>query len=82
MAVGQRNTGTLVRTAAARGARFVVSTDSHSVRDLDNMVYGVGQARRGGLGPEAVLNTRPVEGLPAALKDGRAGRRPAPRKRA
>ena len=59
---------TLVQAARARGARFVISSDSHSVRHLDNLRYGVGQARRGWLGPADVLNTRDADGLLAALR--------------
>jgi DNA polymerase (family 10) len=62
----------LIRTAAQKGARFVISTDSHAVTGFDNLGLGVGQARRGWLGPEAVLNTRPAAEFLAELR-----RRPA-----
>ena len=58
----------LIPAARARGARFVVSTDSHSVRALDNLAWGVAGARRGGLTADDVLNTREVGGLRAALR--------------
>jgi DNA polymerase (family 10) len=58
----------LIRTAAQKGARFVISTDSHAVTGFDNLGLGVGQARRGWLGPGAVLNTRPVEEFLAELR--------------
>jgi DNA polymerase (family 10) len=58
----------LLRTAVQKGLRFVVSTDSHSVSAFDNLVYGVGQARRGWLRPQDVVNTLPVDEFLAALK--------------
>jgi len=46
--------------AAARdqGVPIVISTDAHSVDGLLKMRYGVLQARRAGLTPQAVANTR------------------------
>ena len=58
----------LLRSAREMGARFTVSSDSHSVREFVHLRYGVGQARRGGLVPDDVLNTRPAEALLAALR--------------
>ena len=40
------------------GIPVVISTDAHTTRDLDYMRYGVEQARRAGLEPGHVLNTR------------------------
>jgi DNA polymerase (family X) len=45
-----------------------VNTDSHHLSHLDNMVYGVAQARRGWVGPEQVLNTLPLAGLERAFR--------------
>lgn len=45
-----------------------VSSDAHSTQDLDNLVYGVGQARRGWLEKQDVLNTRPLRLLMPLLK--------------
>jgi DNA polymerase (family 10) len=58
----------LVHSARQRGARFVVSTDSHAVHDFDNLRYGVDQARRGWLRAEDVLNTRDTQDFLAALR--------------
>lgn len=58
----------LLRHARSKGARFVVSTDSHGADDLATLDYGVAQARRGWLTAGDVLNTRPVEELLAALR--------------
>ena len=44
-----------VRMARARGIRFVVSTDAHSVNALRNVRWGVDMARRGWLTREDVL---------------------------
>jgi DNA polymerase (family 10) len=46
-----------VRAARDRGIPFVVSSDAHSTRTLHYTRWGIAVARRGGLGPEAVLNT-------------------------
>jgi DNA polymerase (family X) len=61
----------LIRAAAQKGVRFVISTDSHAVLHFDNLGLGVGQARRGWLGPEAVLNTRPADEFLAGLRSPR-----------
>ncbi|MEX2503759.1 MAG: PHP domain-containing protein, partial [Egicoccus sp.] len=51
----------VVREGAARGVTFVISTDSHSVPELDNLRHGVANARRGGLDRDQVANTWPLE---------------------
>jgi DNA polymerase (family 10) len=58
----------LVHSACQRGARFVVSTDCHSVHEFANLRYGVDQARRGWLRKEDVLNTRDADAFLAALR--------------
>jgi DNA polymerase (family 10) len=58
----------LIRSAREKGIRFVVSTDSHAAAQFDNLVYGVGQARRGWLTRDDVLNTRDADGLLDALR--------------
>jgi DNA polymerase (family 10) len=54
--------------ARDEGVLVAISSDAHSVQDFDNLKYGVGQARRGWLGPENVLNTRPLKLLRPLLK--------------
>ncbi len=49
---------THVRIAKAKGAKFIVSTDAHHPKHLNNMRYGILTARRGGLSAADVLNTR------------------------
>jgi DNA polymerase (family 10) len=58
----------LLRPARDRGLRFVVSTDSHGVREFETLPLGVAVARRGWLGPDDVLNTRDADGLLAGLR--------------
>ncbi len=60
--------GPLIRTAKAKGARFVVNTDAHHPRHLAGMRYGVIMARRGWLGPRDILNTLAASDFAAALK--------------
>jgi DNA polymerase (family 10) len=47
-----------VHRAKELGVPVVISTDAHSPRELENMRYGVDQARRGWLSSTDVLNTR------------------------
>ena len=61
--------GTLVRTAKSKGARFTISTDAHNPKHLESMRYGVITARRGWLGPSDVMNTLPAKQFAAALQN-------------
>jgi len=61
--------GTLVRTAKSKGARFTISTDAHHPKHLESMRYGVITARRGWLGPSDVMNTLPAKQFAAALQN-------------
>jgi DNA polymerase (family 10) len=61
--------GTMIRTAHAKGARFTISTDSHHPKHLAGMRYGVMTARRGWLGPNDILNTRGADDFAKALKN-------------
>ncbi len=56
------------KMAKEMGLKVVISTDAHSISDLDFIRFGVGQARRGWLGPEDVLNTRSLKELLKLLK--------------
>lgn len=60
------------RSALRRGIKIVASTDSHSIRELDNLRYAVSTARRGGAGKNDVLNTQDAEGFTASLRRRRA----------
>ena len=50
------------------GVKLVLSTDAHRLGDLDYMRFGVGQARRGWLEPDDVVNTKGVKELKKLLK--------------
>ncbi len=58
----------LIRTAKARGARFIISTDSHHPKSLWSMRYGVITARRGWLAPSDIMNTLPLDQFAAAIR--------------
>ena len=47
------------RLAHAAGIKIAVSTDAHSMREYDNVIYGLNQARRAGLDKNSVLNCLP-----------------------
>jgi DNA polymerase (family 10) len=57
-----------LRMAKELGCRIVINTDSHTIRDLDKMPYGILQLRRAWLTAEDVLNTREPEAFLAALR--------------
>jgi DNA polymerase (family 10) len=62
--------GEHVRDALRGGVTLVCSTDAHSIVGLENIVYSVATARRGGADASAVLNTRPLHEV---LRPRRAG---------
>jgi DNA polymerase (family 10) len=49
--------------ARDEGVLVAISSDAHGVRDYANLDWGIGQARRGWLGRDDVLNTRPLSSL-------------------
>ncbi len=51
----------VLRQARSRGAMISIGADAHNVAGLSYVEYGVGMARKGWLGREDVLNSRPVE---------------------
>ena len=59
---------THVRIAKAKGAKFIVSTDAHHPKHLNNMRYGILTARRGGLTAGDILNTRAAEPFAKSLR--------------
>lgn len=54
--------------ARDEGVLVAINSDAHGVHDFDNLVYGVGQARRGWLEKKDVLNTRPLKALRVLLQ--------------
>lgn len=54
--------------AKDEGVLIAISSDAHRLQDFDNLKYGVGQARRGWLEKDDVLNTRPLKLLMPLLR--------------
>jgi DNA polymerase (family 10) len=69
---------THIRAAKAKGAKFLVSTDAHHPSHLLNMRYGILTARRGGLGPDDILNTLSADKFADAIKSKLQINKPAP----
>ena len=59
---------TYLRMAKDRGVRVVISTDAHSIKNLELMRYGVQMARRGWIEKKDVLNALPLEKMLAVLR--------------
>ena len=59
---------TACRRAREMGIKVAISTDAHGIGHLEHMRFGVGQARRGWLGPEDVLNAYQWKDLKKLLK--------------
>ncbi len=51
---------TWCRVAKEEGVLVAIDSDAHSVHDFDDLIWGIGQARRGWLTAADVLNTRPL----------------------
>jgi DNA polymerase (family 10) len=47
--------------ARAAGVAISIGADAHNLAGIANVEFGVGIARKGGLGPEDILNTRSAE---------------------
>ena len=56
------------RMAKDEGALVSLDSDAHSVHDLDDLRFGIGQARRGWLEARDVANTRPLKELRTLLE--------------
>ncbi|MHA1906016.1 MAG: DNA polymerase/3'-5' exonuclease PolX [Candidatus Thorarchaeota archaeon] len=61
------NPGNL-RAAIRLGLKITINTDAHKIYELDNMKYGVYQARRGWITKNDVLNTYPLKKLLKTIK--------------
>jgi len=57
--------------AKRHGVKFAIDTDSHATTHLEHMRYGVGQAQRGWLTEDDVINAWPLGKLRKFLKKGR-----------
>ena len=49
--------------AREEGVLVSINSDAHSIADFDNLRFGIGQARRGWLEKQDVLNTRSLAAL-------------------
>jgi DNA polymerase (family 10) len=61
--------------ARALGATFEIGPDAHSTQGLDNMGFGVGIARKGGIERHEVLNARSTDEVLAFARARRVGAR-------
>jgi DNA polymerase (family 10) len=59
-----------VRKVVDAGVKLVIDTDAHSVSHLHYLHFGVATARRGWAEKSDVINTKPLKGFLACLKDG------------
>lgn len=59
---------TYCQAAKDEGVLVSIDSDAHSVLDFDHLRFGVGQARRGWLEKQDVLNTRSLKELRSLLK--------------
>jgi len=60
--------GPLIRSAKAKGAKFVINTDAHHPKHFYNMRYGIVTARRGWLEAGDVINTLPRDEFLKAIQ--------------
>lgn len=56
------------KMAKDMGIKIAISTDSHSINGYDNISYGIGQARRGWIEENDVINTKNISELKKLLK--------------
>ena len=59
---------TYCRIAKDEGVLVAIDSDAHTVDSFSHLRYGVGQARRGWLGKDDVINTRPLGELRKLLR--------------
>lgn len=59
---------TWCRVAREEGVLVAIDSDAHSVHDFDDLEWGIGQARRGWLTAEDVLNSRSLDALRPLLR--------------
>ncbi|MFW9793453.1 MAG: DNA polymerase/3'-5' exonuclease PolX [Candidatus Thorarchaeota archaeon] len=61
------NAGNL-RVATKLGLKVAINTDAHRISELENMQFGIYQARRGWLTTDDVINTYPLKKLMKSIK--------------
>ena len=59
---------TWCRVAKEEGVKVAINSDAHSIEDLDDLAWGICEARRGWLSAEDVLNTCGIRDLRRLLK--------------
>ncbi|ADL11948.1 DNA polymerase/3'-5' exonuclease PolX [Acetohalobium arabaticum] len=59
--------GKHLRIAKEAGAKIAINTDAHNIQQLDNMQFGVYNARKGWIEPSEVINTYSLTELLALL---------------
>jgi DNA polymerase (family 10) len=57
-----------LRVALRKGLKIAINTDAHRIAELDNMKFGIFQARRGWLTKKDVINTFPLKHLLQVLQ--------------
>jgi DNA polymerase (family 10) len=62
---------TVARAARDRGIPLVISSDAHTIAELEALEWGIGVARRAWLTRDDVLNTRPLATLRTLLRRSR-----------
>ena len=58
----------LAGRALDRGVRFSIHPDAHSIREYNALISGTWAARKAGLSPKEIFNTKPVEEVAAFLR--------------
>lgn len=61
-----------MQLAVEAGVRFSIHPDAHSVGEMNYLLTGTWNARKGGLGPEHIFNTLPAEEVERHLAQRRA----------
>ncbi len=61
------NAGNL-RAAKRAGLKFAINTDAHVISELDNMRFGIYEARRGWVTKEDVINTYSLKKMQSSIK--------------
>jgi len=62
----------LVGRAYDRGVRFSIHPDAHSIQEYNALITGTWVARKAGLSPREIFNTKPVDEVAEYLKGRRA----------
>jgi len=62
----------LVGRALDHGVRFSIHPDAHSIQEYNALISGTWAARKAGLSPKEIFNTKPVDEVAEYLKERRA----------